>query len=410
MALYFYHALSKDGKKVNGTVDASSMASARDHLVKMGLYPVKVFVETEKKSGGGTFWGRFFQSTPDTKDIIFFTKQLSVLLRSGVALFDALDLLTHQVEGSLRTIVISLKDNIKEGKSLADSLSLFPKSFDMTYVQLVRAGEASGRLEFILDRLTSLLERNAALRKKVRGAFVLPAIQLIVIVVVVVALLVGVVPEVAQVFASQGAELPSSTRIILALSNFLTDNYVIIFIALALFITLFVWWRKTLNGARMLDRIALKLPLIQYFARTGAIVQFSRTLGMLMEAGVNLSDALHIVTKVVKNRILVDALNQASESIIKQGKIAEYLKQTGLFPPIAIFLIKTGEDSGKLDTMLITVADYYDAELSDLADNLAATIGPIMLVVMGAVVGFVVVAIGSPLIKMNDIVGVSELN
>ncbi|MFA6066798.1 MAG: type II secretion system F family protein [Candidatus Babeliaceae bacterium] len=407
MALYTYQALSRDGgKKISGTLDAPSITSVREQLTQRGLFATKIELATDASSTTSGFsWRTLLQKKVSFKDKIFFTKQLSMLLKSGVPLLNALELLTDQTEGGLRSIVVQLKDGIKEGRSLADGLSKFPRTFENIYIQLVRAGEASGRLEIILDRLTSYIERQQELRKKINKALTYPMLQLSVVGLVVIVLLTYVVPQIAQTFEGQGAMLPLSTRILMGMSSILVNYYYILLPIVITLVVMYRLWKATPQGARAIDIIKLKLPIIKYFTRTGAVVQFSRTLGMLIEAGVNLAEALSIVVKIVDNRVLADALQEARENILKQGKVAEYLKQTGIFPPVAIYLINTGEQSGHLDTMLLTVAEYYEVELADLADSLASKIDPIMLLVMAVIVGFIVMAIVTPMVGLNDIIG-----
>ncbi len=399
MALYSYQALSRDGKKVTGQVDAASAQSARELVVLKGLYPIKIATST----GTGWSFSNLFSRSLDIKEKIFFTKQLALLLKSGIPLLQALELLVDQSEGYLRTIVISLKDDIKEGKSLAEALEKFPKVFDSTYVQLVKAGEASGRLDVILNRLTTFLERRQEISRRVRKALSTPLFQLALIGLIVAGLLTFVVPKIAESFSGEGQQLPLPTRILLAMSNALRSYYLIIIALVVLIYFIFRWWKNTETGARSLDALKLRIPLVRYFAKMGAVVQFSRTLGMLIEGGVNLAEALSIVSKIVDNKILANTLNEARENIIKQGRIAEYLKKTNLFPPVAIYLISTGEQSGQLDTMLLTVAENYEAELSELSDSLSNKVGPIMTLVMAVIVGFIVLSIVLPLIQSGNI-------
>lgn len=403
MALYFYQAFTKDGKKVSGNFDAGSAQAVRDHLAKNGLFPATIVLATTNQPQNISFFKRLFAPKVTDKDKIFLTKQLAVLLKAGVPLLEALELLIEQTEGGLRTIVIELKDGIKEGKSLADGLSKYPRVFDTTYVQLVRAGEASGRLEIILERLTDYIQRSLELKKKVKGALMLPMIQMGIVILVVAILFVFVVPQIAEAFMGQGVELPLPTRIVVGISDFLVNNYIMLIILFISTISLFMWWKSTASGSRIFDTIKLKLPMVGHFTKMSAIVQFCQTLGMLLEGGVNLPESLDIVCKIVDNKILVTTLQEARENIIRQGRMAEYLKKTGLFPPVAIYLISTGEKSGQLDAMLLTVAHYYETELRDLADSLAAKLGPAMMVVMGIIVGFVVIAIGKPIMDMANL-------
>ncbi|OQA36461.1 MAG: Type II secretion system protein F [Candidatus Dependentiae bacterium ADurb.Bin331] len=403
MGLFIYQALSKDGKKLSGTVDAPTPEAARDWVIKNGMYPITV----STTSTPGVQLSGFkrilsYLSSVSVKDKILFTKQLAVLLKAGVPLLQAVELLIEQFSGKLRTILISVKDDLREGKSLAEALSKYPKVFDNIYIQLVRAGEATGKLETILERLTEYMERRQEVMKRVKGALTYPLIQLGVVVVVVIALLTFVVPNLVSTFASQKMELPLSTRILLGMSDFLLSYSTFLIIGVVLLYLAFRWWKSTPSGARTIDVIKLKIPVVRFFARMGAVVQFSRTLGMLVESGVNLAEALDIVVKVIDNRVLADALREARDKIIKQGKIAEYLRQTNIFPPIAIYLINTGEQTGQLDFMLLTIAKTYEDDLAEYSNTLSALLGPIMLLVMGVVVGFVVLSIIQPILGQTQ--------
>ena len=400
MALYIYQALSRDGKRTSGTLDAPSLKQANDQLVAKGLYPIRVVPSTEAQPSGFSFKS-LFERPVSLKDKLFFTKQLQVLLHSGVPLLDALDLLSQQTEGRLKTITITLRDNIKEGKSLADGLALFPKTFETIYIQLVRAGEASGRLDLILNRLTQYYERQDELRKKIKSAMTYPLIQLGIISVIAFALLFFVVPQISQMFVQQKMELPWATTFLMALSNFLINYYFYIIIVVIILFLAYRAWKATPAGARAIDALKLRIPVIKYFARTGAVVQFSSTLGMLLEGGVGLAESLDIVSKIVDNKILTTTLQEAREKIIKQGQVAQYLKETNLFPPVAIYLINTGEQSGNLDKMLNLVAENYEKDLMEWTDSLTQKLNPMMMILMAVIVGFMVIAILLPIIEMG---------
>lgn len=402
MALYSYQAFSKDGKKINGNIDAPSLQGVKEQLARQGMFPISI--ELAKDQHQQSWWQSIFTSKVTTKEKILFTKQLAILLKSGVPLLQALELLVDQFEGTLHKILVTVKDDIKEGVSFADALKKYPKTFDNIFVQLIRAGEASGKLEIILERLTSYIERREAIRKKVSSALQTPLIQLAVAGLVVGVLITFVVPSMAENFKGKG-ELPLPTRMLMAISDFITGHYIILFVVVAGSIWAFRRWKNSPSGARKLDEIVLRLPYIKYFAKTSAVVQFSYTLGMLIEGGVNLAEALDIVVKIIDNRVLADALNEARDKIIKQGRIAQYLKQTNMFPPIAIHLINTGEQSGQLDTMLLTVAKSYEEDLAELADSLTAKLGPLLLIVMAVIVGFIVISIALPMMQMGGLAG-----
>lgn len=404
MALFSYEAFSKDGKKVKGVVDAPSANAVKELLTKQGLFPIKI--EAAKEEARLGIIQRLFMRGVSTKNKILFTKQLAVLLKSGVPLLQALELLTEQVEGRLRVILVTVKDDVKGGTSLADALAKYPKVFENIYIQLVRAGEASGKLEVILERLTSYLERREQVSKKIRSALQYPIMQLVIALGVVVLLLTYIVPQMTETFVAEGKELPFSTEILITISNLLINHYLIILIVTIIAIVIFRYWKSTQWGARMYDAIKLRLPIIGYLTKTSAVVQFSYTLGMLLEGGVNLAQALDIVVAIIDNRVLAYELAQARDKIIKQGNIAQFLQQTGMFPGIAIYLIRTGEQTGQLDAMLLTVAQNYEVELTDLADRLTGLLGPIMLVVMAVIVGFIVMSVALPIVQMGELAGI----
>jgi len=224
-------------------------------------------------------------------------------------------------------------------------------------------------------------------------------------VLIVVALLVVLVPKLKSMFVSMGKELPLPTRILIVASDFFTNNYTLLGVTVIGGIILFSYWKSTPSGKHKFDEFLLWLPMTAYFSRTKAVVQFSKTLGMLLESGVNLSEALDIVCNIVDNTVLVKQLNMARDKIIKEGKISKYLRETGIFPNIASYMISTGEQSGKLAEMLLTVGDDYDRELTELTDNLTAKINPIMTVVMGIVVTFIMLSIFLPIMSMSDLSG-----
>jgi type II secretory pathway component PulF len=231
----------------------------------------------------------------------------------------------------------------------------------------------------------------------------MPIIQLVVAIGVVAVLVMFVVPKMAKNFASKKAALPGPTQFLLSTSHFMMDHYLIIIIGVVIIVAGFKFWSSTATGARQLDEIKLRLPLIKYLSRTNAVVQFSYTLGLLLEGGVHIAEALDIVVNVIDNRILADALRKARDNIVKEGKIAEYLQQTNMFPPIAIYLIKTGEQTGELGSMLLTVADNYEKDYVELIDRVTGLISPIMLFGMAGIVGFIVIAIALPMMEQMNL-------
>ena len=403
MALFIYQAFSRDGQKVTGSLDAPSEGSARELLQRKGLLAFSI-VPAHKAAQSENFFQRLFSRSITVKEKILFTKQLCVLLRSGIPLLPAIELLIEQFEGRMHRIIVSLKDGLKEGQGLADGMRNYPHDFENFYTQLIRAGEASGKLETILDRLTQYLERSEELQGKIVDAVRMPLIQLGAILLVTLGLMTGIVPKLMGIFESQGGNLPFVTVILVAMSKALLNHYFAIAATIAVAILLFLYWKSTKEGALTFDKFKLKMPIVKTFTKIGAIVQFSKTLGMLLEAGVNLSEALDIVCNIVDNMVLKESLKEAREKIIKQGKIAQYLKQTGIFPPMATYLISTGEETGKLDAMLIGVGDTYEKDLTEYADSLTTLLGPVMTLATAGIVGFIVLGIMMPIMQMSSMV------
>lgn len=399
MALYVYKALTKTGKQISGQLDAPSPVAVRVELASKNMYPISIELYKDA-STFKRFFGSLFQPKVAFKDLIFFTKQLGVMLRSGVPLLQALELLIDQFTGKLHSILVAVKDGIKEGSSLADGLENYPETFSTIYVQLVRAGEASGRLEQILERLIGYLERREILRKKISGAMFQPIFQLAFVFLIVIGLMVTIVPNLVNVIGKMSDGLTISTVILMTISDYLINHYMVLAQIFFVFVMIFLYWASTKSGQYTLDYLKLKIPMVGYFSQMSAVVQFCSTLGMLLENGVNLAPALEIVCNIIENKILLQSLETAKEKIIKQGKISSFLKETQIFPPMAIYLINTGEQNGKLDQMLLLVAQNYDDDLSELTDKLTSALGPIMTIVMGLIVGFVMMAIMGPILSM----------
>lgn len=404
MPLYQYDSFNKRGTRVKGTIDAATMQVAKEMLQGQGLMPTKI-VEMSGDKASSWFAG-IFEKKIDNKTVVLFTKQLAVLLKSAIPLLQAIELLTDQFEGKFRRILTSIKDGLKGGEPLAKELARYPKVFSNVYVQLVRAGEATGKLDIILIRLTTYLERAEETKKTIKKAMAYPIGMLSFSLLVVVGMLVGLVPRLKSMFEQMGGELPGPTKFLVAVSDFVQNYFLTILIGMIIFAVIFGYWRSTVRGKQQIDAFMLKLPVISYFSRTKAIVQFSKTLGMLLESGVNLSEALDIVCNIVENTALTQKLRAARDKIIKEGKIAKYLKETGIFPNIASYMISTGEQSGKLAEMLLTVGDDYDIELKEITEGLTSKITPIMTIVMGVIVGFIVISIFLPILSMGDLAGI----
>lgn len=403
MPFYRYDSFNKGGQKISGTIDASSKESAKSILQGQGLMPVKI--EEEGAAGSKFNIMSIFEGKVEIKTKIVFTKQLSVLLKSGVPLLQALELLVEQFDGKFKRVLINIKDNVKAGQTLASQLNKYPKIFSNVYIQLVKAGEISGKLSIILDRLTSYLHTSEETKKRAKKAASYPLFVLGFSFLIIIALISFLVPRITEIFIKMGQKLPAQTLFLKNISDFVLGNYFTLILVFFGFIFFILYWKSTVKGKEKLDEFFLKLPLTSYFVKTKAVVQFSQTLGMLLEAGVNLSEALDIVSNIVENTVLVKKLQQAKDKIIKEGKISKYLKETGIFPNIASYMISTGEQSGQLAQMLLTVGSDYEENLKDITESLLGKIGPITTIVTGFIVGFIVISIFLPMVEMGNLQG-----
>jgi len=406
--LFRYNAFNKQGKSVAGTLEASSLQNAKDLVRSKDLMPIDV-VEISALERGFSL-KTLFERSIDTKSIILFTKQLSVLLKSGVPLLQSIELLAGQFEGKMHRILVNVKDEIKSGKAFASALEAYPRVFSKIYVQLVRAGEASGNLEAVLNSLTIYLEKADDIKRRVKKAMSYPLLMLGFSAVVVVVLIAFAVPKMVATFAQVGGDLPASTQFLMDMSDYFRNHYFILVIGLIGFVVLFKYWKSSPAGTFALDKLYLKLPLISYFVKTKVVVNFTKTLGLLLESGVNLAEALDIVCNIINNSVLTRSLKSARDKIIKEGKIAQYLKETNIFPSIAIYMIDTGEQSGKLAEMLIEVGNEYEIQLSELIENLVSKINPAMIILVGGIILFIVMAMYAPMVSMGEgIMGGSDI-
>ncbi len=403
MPLFHYESFNRRGARVQGTLDSPSLQLAKETLQGQGLMPTKIAEVSGEPTGFSL--QAMLEGPVKQKTMILFTKQLTVLLKSSIPLLQALELLIEQFEGRFRRVIVSVKDGLKAGEPFAKELGRYPRIFPNVYVQLVKAGEASGKIDMILGRLTEFLEKEEETKKRISKAMAYPMVMLAVAGLVVVGLLVGLVPKMKSLFAMGGKALPGPTQILVVCSDAVQHHFVLMLCLVFGPIGFFMYWKRTPSGKYHIDNLLLKLPMTAYFTRTRAVVQFSKTLGMLLESGVNLSEALEIVCNIVDNRVLTAKLKEAQDKIIKEGKIARYLKETGIFPSIASYMISTGEQSGKLAEMLLTVGSDYEIELRELTDGLVAKIGPAMTLVMVGIIGFIILAIFLPILEMGNLAG-----
>ena len=336
-----------------------------------------------------------------TRDVVIFTRQFATMINAGLPLVQSLNVLAQQTENkTLRDITKAVVYDVEAGNTLADSMRKHPKAFSELYVNMVAAGEAGGILDTILLRLANFLEKNDALIRKVKGAMVYPAVILCVAVIAVAVLLIAVIPTFASMFASVNMELPLPTRIVMGASNFLLRFWWALLAGLAVLGLGVRSYYRTPGGRKALDGAMLRAPIIGDLLRKSAVSRFTRTLGTLVSSGVSILDGLEITAKTAGNRVIHDAVMQSRQSIAGGETIAGPLQASGVFPPMVISMISVGEQTGGLDDMLTKIADFYDSEVDVAVSALLSLMEPVMIVVLGLIVGGMVVAMYLPIFDM----------
>jgi len=395
MPIFVWKGRTATGASASGELTAASQADIVAALRQKKIIPTSIKVKEEKK-GLGLFGARVSR-----RALSIFTRQFSTMLNAGLPLLSCLEILARQTESvGLRRVLGSVRDDVESGLSLADALRRQPKVFDNLYVNMVESGETGGALDVILARLATYLEKMVALMRKIRGAMIYPAVITVVAIIAVSILLLFVIPVFGRMFAGIGAELPTMTKLVIALSNFLKIAAIpIVIIAIALF-TIIRRWHKTESGAKALDPLLLKLPIFGDLTRKQAIARFSRTLSTLLSSGVPIIDALEITAKSAGNWVIEDAILKARVSIKGGENIADPLSKTAVFPPMVTQMIAIGEASGGLDEMLSKVADFYDAEVDQAVENLTSALEPVIMVVLGGIVGFIVISMYLPIFQL----------
>jgi type IV pilus assembly protein PilC len=340
-----------------------------------------------------------------TRDVVIFTRQFATMINAGLPLVQSLTILAQQTENkSLKDVTKAVVYDVEAGNTLADALGKHPKAFTDLYVNMVAAGEAGGILDTILLRLATFLEKNDALVRKVKGAMVYPAVIISVAFIAIAVLLIFVIPTFQGMFASVNMELPLPTRIVIGASNILTRYWYFILGGVAVLVFGLRSYYGTAAGRRTIDGLALRAPVIGDLLRKSAVSRFTRTLGTLISSGVSILDGLEITAKTAGNRVIHDAVMQSRQSIAGGETIAGPLQVSGVFPPMVISMIAVGEQTGGLDEMLTKIADFYDSEVDVAVSALLSLMEPIMIVVLGVIVGGMVVAMYLPIFDMVNAV------
>jgi len=407
MPVYEYSALDGAGKNVSGIIDADSPVAARHKLRGSGVFPIQVRETTGKPkeaSSKQVSVSTLFKRVK-SGEISAATRQMAILLGAGVALVPTLDALIGQVVNPVfKGIMAQIKESVNEGNSLAQALSRHPKIFSNIYVNMVRAGEASGSLDLVLARLAEFSENQEALRGRLRAALAYPVFMSIIGSVILFFLVTFILPNMTQVFEEMHQTLPLPTLALIGLSGFLRTYWWLVVLGVCGFIMVMRRLIKTKKGRRIWDEIKLRIPVLGGVNTKMAMARFGRTLGSLLKSGVPVMAALRIVRNVVNNQLVAEVIDNAMEEVEAGKSLASPLSRSRWFPPIAVQMISVGEQSGELENMLDKIADIYEREAESQILAMTSMLEPVMILVMGLVVAFIVISVLLPIFEMNQMI------
>lgn len=405
MTAFAYKAKMLTGSKTEGVIEAADQRSAVDQLRKQKLTVLEINVAGRSL---GDMIAAFNPIKPKVgaKELVLFSRQLSTLVSAGIPLVQGLTILEEQVETKLfKKIVRNIREDIEAGLSITDALRKHPAAFDELYCSMIKAGEVGGILDIILERLSAYLESAEALKGKVKSAMMYPAVVSSVAAGVTLFLIMGVIPTFKKIFAGFGAELPMMTQMMISFSDILRNYwYLVIATPIAIFIGIKQYY-KTEMGRKTIDELVLKLPVFGIILKKVAVAKFTRTFGTLVKSGVPILQALETVAKTAGNRVIEIAIMSAREAVKEGERIAVPLKKANIFPPMVVQMVAIGEETGNLDAMLTKIADFYDQEVDNAVKALTSMIEPIIIVVMGLVIGFIVIAMFLPMFELGSLAG-----
>jgi type IV pilus assembly protein PilC len=399
-----YQVRDKAGKTISGSLEAPSQQAVAAKLREMGYAPVSI-TEAKESALSKDLSIPGFAKKVKTEDLAVFSRQFATMINSGVSLIRALNILAEQTENpKLAEIITEIRDDVEEGQALSDSVAKHPDTFPKLYVAMVKAGETAGMLDAVLLRVADTMEKDLALKRKIKSALTYPVVVLIMAVVLTGVMLVFIVPTFVGMFESLGGELPLPTRVLMLASSILTSFWYVV-----MFVPILAWQgfkqaRKQENVRFQLDRIKLKAPVFGDLFHKIALSRFSRNLGTLLRAGVPILQALEITADTVNNGVIGNATNDVKMSVKEGESVAAPLSQHAVFPPMVVQMLAVGEETGAMDEMLVKISDFYDDEVTAMTESLTAMLEPLMIGVLGGIVGAMVIALYMPMFAIFDLI------
>ncbi len=407
MPVFEYTAFDQKGKNISGIIDADSAITAKQKLRSSNSYPVSIKEVTDIPAKKGsrritipTLFVRVRQ-----RDVAMMTRQLATLVGAGFPLVSAIDALIPQTKSfAFNKVLARVKDSVVEGSSFANALALYPETFSPLYINMTHAGESSGTLEIVLTQLADIMEKQQELKSRIRAALAYPILMSVIGIIVLGLLLVFIVPSITAIFSDMDQVLPAPTLFLLAFSNLLkTYWWLLLFIITALAIG-FRNFRKTAKGHYLVDKTKLSLPTFGTLTKKLAVARFSRTLGSLLENGVSMLPALDIAKNIAGNMLISNAVESAAKEVGQGQGLAVALSKAETFPNLSIQMIQVGEQSAELESMLNKMADVFEKEAESSIMSMTSLLGPILILLMGVVVGFIVLSICLPIFEMSQLI------
>jgi type IV pilus assembly protein PilC len=394
---FAWEGRDKRGQRIKGKSLAPDEAALRVELRRQGIAPSRIRKQTQGVKGGKV----------NTADIAVFSRQLATMLASGIPMVQAFEIVgSGSDKPALQKLILDIKAEVEGGTSLHEALAKHPLHFDDLFVNLVEAGEQAGALETLLDKLATYKEKTEAMKKKVKKALFYPAAVIIVAIVVTIVLMVFVIPQFQSLFQGFGADLPAFTMFVIHISNAIRHQGIYIGMLVGAAIWTFFYFKKRSRKMReMLDRISLKVPVIGPILNKAAIARYARTLSTMFAAGVPLVEALESVAGATGNIVYEDAVRKMKDEVATGQRLQRAMEARGIFPNMVVQMIAVGEESGSLDTMAAKVATFYEAEVDNAVDAMSSLLEPLIMVVLGVLVGGLVVAMYLPIFKLGQVVG-----
>ena len=397
--MYTWEGADKSGKRIKGEMSGASDALIKATLRRQGISPLKVKKKPKPLLGGG-------KKKITAKDIAIFSRQMATMMSAGVPLVQSFEIVGRGHENpGMQDLILTIKGEVEAGNSLADALAKHPLYFDDLFVNLVRAGEAGGILETLLDKIASYKEKTEAIKSKIKKALFYPTAVLVVAFIITAILMIFVIPQFAELFQGFGADLPALTQLVIHLSDTFVARWYLIFGGIGFAIWAFIAGKKRSAAfRRLLDRFSLKLPIFGSLLVKASIARFSRTLSTLFAAGVPLVEAMSSVAGATGNTVYEEASYRIRDEIATGTQLQVAMRQTGLFANMVVQMVAIGEESGSIDSMLSKVADFYEREVDDAVDAMSSLMEPLIMAVLGTLIGGLVVAMYLPIFKMGQVV------